>query len=83
MSKIEVLRVPDDIQSDSLPDGSLILIMRSRVAQIEVLPDEKPALLAALLEDARAYKVSIKLGKMGFGGGKGKLWFLPIPEDTP
>jgi len=75
VSKVEVLKLTRHEYATAFEVGGIIVG--------SILNKDKPALLAALLEDARAYKVSIKLGKMEFGGGKGKLWFLPIPEDTP
>ena len=102
MSKIEVLRVPDE-RLDTTDDGvwlrghnqrtPIVFANAEMVATGDavvlddgqvglVVPERyKPALLAALLEDAGARKVSITLGEMGFGNGTGQLWFLPIREE--
>ncbi len=89
MSKIKVLRVPDEQMNsvevnESYPDGTLIVRGPERTSLI-VLPDEKPALLAALLEGAGAVRTDaagvIASARVSAFGSR--FWILPIPEDTP
>ncbi len=57
MSKVKVLRVPDERLihlKHNLPDGAIVLHGDNRTRRV-IMPDEKPALLAALLEDGRRW----------------------------
>ena len=87
MSKIEVLQVPDG--RISIKNGHIRVEIHRRTAWYEtttntytgLLPDElKPALLAALLEDAGAVKVTIDT-KMDPDIPDGEYWLLPIREE--
>ncbi len=90
MSKIEVLRVPAKWWIDET--GWLQYTARGGAWVESFAPPEKPALLAALLEDAGAVKVDIEyenraqytvwtVSDKRLTDGPG--WLLPIPEDTP
>ncbi len=88
MTKIEVLRVLE---------GGLRILNGWR--EVDILPEEKPALLAALLVDAGAVQVSVRPDAQGYAdlyplpsnfpkyGDEDdpyvQCWLLPIPEDTP
>ncbi len=61
MSKIEVLRVPDERRSEEsgrFPEGTLIGLYGG-IRMFHVKPEYQPALLAALLDDAGAVKIEI------------------------
>jgi len=82
MSKIEVLRVPDERMNEVgrterhglIPEGTLCII-KHHFCTAMIYPNEKPALLAALLEDAGAAKF---IGTDGVT----EYWLLPTTEDT-
>ena len=91
MNKIEVRRVPDEQLihlKHNLPDGAIVLHGDNRTRRV-IMPDEQPALLAALLEQAGAVKVEIKRQEGVAGRIKGlpaninigPAWLLPIQEE--
>ncbi len=116
MSKIEVLRVPDErlkpkpeydltdppgYTLNAMGDdhripvawkGDLVLVYDGDIdGGVLISALAKPALLAALLEDAGAVRLDFDKGAIvhtGKMGGRsvvkpGRYWLLPIPEDTP
>ena len=88
MSKIEVLRVPDERLDNDLnegfPHGTLVWVRGKYEFPVAVLPDEQPALLAALLEDAGAVKVLIDEGTIAenyqWQIENGYAYILPVQD---
>ena len=56
MSEYEILRVPTKQLQHGWPDGSLLLMEHGEFSK-GILPEEKPALLAALLNDVEEHGI--------------------------
>ncbi len=94
MSKIEVLRLPDERRqaSSKLWPADSLMVEQDGLPVVIVRPEWKPALLAALLEDAGAVKVVADNAGRIEGpvpalwipghGKRTQFWLLPVPEDT-
>ena len=79
MSKIEVLTVPDEqLWGGSARDQGegAIAILRDGIFRKAIKADEKPALLAALLEDAGAVKIEYERRERPDGS-----WYLEQIND--
>ena len=95
MSKIEILRVPDErcngLVEDPVWETGDLVITQGGSFQTYVCHEHQPALLTALLEQAGAVRVEVTQTHTLLGLGKkalmpdststGPAWLLPIREE--